>query len=270
MLKSMGTIVFVICTAVSLAVMADTNAVVATAKKRQPAASASVVAVASVKDTAFERAINAELKAATREAKKEYKVRYNELKAAHDGFMSQLNTSLWVITSLIALCGVVVPIIGFVLQWRSVNKTDEERRKLEKLNETSLELRRSRLASSMIMMHFAWSEFFNANTNGQAKNSEILLPLYRTVEPLLLAYKLGDVQLLNDCVKSIVVKVGQYAEKVGPEDDVRFKEFIRQNRYFADTLPCDLAKTLGGKTASLVSILQFFNKFGITMFGEAS
>ena len=52
--------------------------------------------------------------------------------------------------------------------------------------------------------------------------------------------------------------------------NLRFKEFIRKQQYFADALPCDLSKTLGGKTKSLVRILQFFNKFGITMFGVVS
>ena len=90
------------------------------------------------------------------------------------------------------------------------------------------------------------------------------------IELLVLANKLGDVKLLNDCVKSITARVVQYNDKVGPEDDLRFKEFIRKQRYFADALPCDLSKTLGGKTKSLVRILQFFNKFGITMFGVVS
>ena len=252
--------------AVSFAAESDTNVVVATAEKCQSAASVSAVAVSG--EAVFERAVRAELKVAANDAKAEYKARYEELEKAHDNFMSQLNTSLWVITSLIALCGVVVPIIGFVLQWRSVNKTDEERKKLEKFNETSLELRRSRIAASMIMMHFTWSEFFNTVKNGQAKNGEILLPLYRMIEPLLFASKLGEVQLLNDCVKSIAVMVGQYAERVGSGDDVRFKEFIKQNRYFADASPCNLEKTLGGKTETLICILKFFNDFGITMFGE--
>ena len=257
----------VIGTAAIFAVEADTNVVVATEKCTQTTPACMGVPVS---DAAVARELKAEVKEAATAAEAQYEKRYDELVKVHDRFMVHLDISLWVITSLIALCGVAAPIIGFVLQWKSVNKTDAARKKLEKLNETSLELIRSRIASSMIMMHFTWSEFFNLNKNGQAKNGEILLLLYRTIEPLLLANKLGDVQLLNDCVKSIAVKVGQYTEKVGPEDDVRFKEFIRNKRYFADTLPRDLSKTLGGKTESLINILQFFNKFGITMFGDVS
>ena len=73
MLKSMTTIVFAIGTAAVLAAVADTNAVVATGDKRQPAVSANVVTVAPVGDTAFDRAVRAELKEAAREAKEEYK-----------------------------------------------------------------------------------------------------------------------------------------------------------------------------------------------------
>ena len=273
MLKSAIIIVFVFCTVAVFAAVADTNVVtksgeIATFGKCQQTAAANVGTMTCVVPVAASVELKAELKEAIVDAKAEYKDRYDELKGAHDRFMDQLNISLWVITALIALCSVVVPIIGFVLQWRSVKKTDEERRKFEKLNETNLELRRSRIASSMIMMHFTWTEFFNANKNGQVKNGEILLPLYRMIEPLLLANKLGEVQLLNDCLEGIAEIVGKYAEKVGPMDDVRFKEFIRQNRYFADALPCNLAETLGGKTGSLVTVLKFLKEFGITMFGE--
>ena len=261
-------LIALVVAAVNFAAIADTNAVVATAKKC-PQTTLACVGV-PVSDTAVSMELKAEVKEAATAAEAQYEKRYDELVKVHDRFMVHLDISLWVITSLIALCGVAAPIIGFVLQWKSVNKTDEERKKLEELNETSLELRRSRIASSMIMMHFTWSEFFDINKNGQAKNGEILLPLYRMIELLVLANKLGDVKLLNDCVKSITARVVQYNDKVGPEDDLRFKEFIRKQQYFADALPCDLSKTLGGKTKSLVRILQFFNKFGITMFGVVS
>ena len=57
----MISIVFVICIATVSAVLADTNAVVATMAKRQSAASASVVAVAPIGDTAFDKVVKAEL-----------------------------------------------------------------------------------------------------------------------------------------------------------------------------------------------------------------
>ena len=271
-------IVFVICTAVASAAVADTN-VVAKVEKRQQTVVANVGAVSSAGVTTIDTVIKAELKDAARDAKAEYKDRYEELKGVHDRFMNQLSNSLWVISALVTLLGVVVPIVGMVLERRSTKAVVAREilryhNALEDVRKTSMDLKKSQAKSSMNLMKFVWVEFLHVITVGGYNNCDrdrdIAQPIYRIVEALTFTYKLGDDQVLKECVADVAEIVGRYQEVVKDKKDLDniFKGFIANHGICIGSFDAhDLIKTIG-KTPTLVTVLKFLNEFGIKMFGE--
>ncbi len=272
-LKSRSRMILIVfaVTAVNFAVVADTNAVVATAEKCPPVASVNVVTMAPVGDTAFDRAVRAELKAAVNDAKEEYKDRYEELKTAHDRFMLQLNISLWVISGLVALLGVVVPLLSVWREKKMMKEVRNLKRRLGELLKSDSQFQRMQAKHSSSTMKLEWVKFLHIVQSGNAKDRDIVLPLYRTVETLVLANKLGDTQFLDECVKDAAHSVSVYGEALKDKSDLdkSFKDFVREKSICTDSINFNyLAETLGGKTPSLKAVLKFMNEFGITMFGE--
>ena len=263
----MLTLFFAICVAVSVAAVADTNAVVATAEKCQPATSASVVAASG--DTAFDRAVKAELKAAAHEAKEEYEKRYKELKDAHSRFVTWAN--IW-----IGLLGISAATIGIgtpILQWKYKEDIDKSKQRLDKLETIATQFTMRRAKDSLAMMRFVWADFLaqmqggNSSVNGR----EIVHPLYRVAEVLWQACEIGDAHFLNESVTAVVTVIKGY-RRVAPSGSVAdnsFKTYAKRNKILTDSSNFhDLAHAMKGVSPSLRTVLTFMNEFGITMFGE--
>ena len=272
-LKSRSRMILIVfaVTAVNFAVVADTNAVVATAEKCQPAASVNVVTVAPVGDTAFDRAVRAELKAAVNDAKEEYKDRYEELKTAHDRFMCQVAILVTILGIVVTVVGFAVPIISYIKHKDLTEEIQNTKRRLEELADFDRQFRRMQAKQSSSTMKFEWVEFLHIVQSGNAKDRDIVLPLYRTVEALVLANKIDDCRFLDECINEVANIISVYREAIKDNCDLdkAFKNFVREKRICTDSINFNyLAETLGGKTPSLKTVLKFMNEFGITMFGE--
>lgn len=279
LMNRIGTILIAFAVAaVNFAAIADTNAVVAAEKCTQ---SATPSAGALVTDTAVSRKLKAEVKEAATAAEAQYEKRYKELKTAHDDFMSQLTISLWVITGLVALLGVVVPIVGMVLERRSTKAVVEReilkyQQALENARKTIMDLKEAQVKSSMNLMKFVWVEFLHVITAGGYDNRDhdhdIVQPIYRIVEALGFAYKLGDDKVLKECVSDIAKIVGLYEDVIKDKKglDNAFKEYVKDHRICAASFDFyDLAMSIG-KSATQEKVVKFLNEFGIKKFGEVS
>ena len=269
----------VIGTAAIFAVEADSNVVVATEKCAQTTPACMGVPVS---DTAVSRELKAEVKeAVTAAAEAQYEKRYDDLVGAHDRFMSQLTISLWVITGLVCLLGVVVPIVGMALERRSTKAVVEReilkyQQALEDARKTIMDLKEAQAKSSMNLMKFVWVEFLHVITAGGYDNSDrdhdIAHPIYRIVEALVFAYKLGDDKVLKECVSNVAKIVGLYEDVIKDKKDLDnvFKEYVKDHGICADSFDFyDLAMSMG-KSATQEKVVKFLNEFGIKMFGEKS
>ena len=265
--------------AVNFAGIADTNTVVMAAAKCPQATSVDERVLVS--DVAVSRELKAEVKDAATAAEAQYKDRYKELKDAHDRFMSQLTISLWVITVLVCLLGVVVPIVGMALERRSTKAVVEReilkyQQALEDARKTIMDLKEAQAKSSMNLMKFVWVEFLHVITAGGYDNSDrdhdIAHPIYRIVEALVFAYKLGDDKVLKECVSNVAKIVGLYEDVIKDKKDLDnvFKEYVKDHGICADSFDFyDLAMSMG-KSATQEKVVKFLNEFGIKMFGEKS
>ena len=274
----MISIVFAICTAAVLTAVADTNTVVMAAARCSQTALA--CAGVPVSDAVVSRELKAELKDAVAAAEAQYKDRYKELKDAHDRFMSQLTISLGIITGLVGLLGVVVPIVGMVLERRSTKAVVEReilkyQQTLEDARKTIMDLKEAQAKSSMNLMKFVWVEFLHVITAGgydnRDRDHDIAQPIYRIVEALVFAYKLGDDKVLKECVSNVAKIVGCYEKVVNDKKglDNSFKEFIRNHMICADSFDFyNLAMSIG-KSETQEKVVKFLNEFGIKTFGEA-
>ena len=272
-------LIALVVAAVNFAAIADTNAVVATVEKC-PQTTLACVGV-PVSDTVVSRELKAELKEAVVAAGAQYKDLYKELKDVHDRFMSQLTIPLWVITGLVGLFGVVVPIVGMVLERRSTKVVVEReilkyQQTLEDARKTIMDLKEAQAKSSMNLMKFVWVEFLHVITAGgydnRDRDHDIAQPIYRIVEALVFAYKLGDDKVLKECVSTVAKIVGCYEKVVSDKKglDNSFKEFIRNHMICADSFDFyDLAMSIG-KSETQGKVVKFLNEFGIKMFGEVS
>lgn len=279
MLKSMISILFIICTAVASVAVADTN-VAAKVERRQQAVVANVGVVSSTGEATIDKAIRAGLKEAARDAKVEYKDRYKDLKDAHDRFVSQLSNSLWVISALVTLLGVVVPIVGMIFERRGTKAVVEREilkyhNAMEDVRKTSMELKKAQAKSSLNMMKFVWVEFLHVITAGgydkRDHGRDIAQPIYRMVEALTFANQLGDEKFLKMCVRDVVQVIDRYRDVLNGKDDLeeKFKAFMKEHRICTESADFyDLAQTMAGNNTSLEKVLKFLNEFGITMFGE--
>jgi hypothetical protein len=259
-----GAILFVlVASAVSFAVAADTNAVTV-AKKCQPAASASVVAVAG--ETAFDRAVKAEMKDAAADAKAEYKDRYEELKTAHDKFMDRVSILVTILAIAAGFMGIGTPI----LERNFRKKMDKAQKRIDELEKFETQFTKDRARDSLAMMKFVWVEFLVKMKGGNVGGREIAHPLYRSAEVLWQAYEIGDAHFLTESVNTIarVIKVYWRIAPSGSAMDIIFKTFVKKNRIFIDSLNFYNLENKMGKTSSLDTVLKFMNEFGITMFGE--
>jgi len=252
--------------AMSLATMADTNAVVATAEKCPQATSA--IESELVSDAVVSRELKAELKEAVVAAEAQYKDRYKELKDAHDRFVNWAN--VWI--GLLGIAAAAMGIGSPILQWKYINKTKQRLDELEKIA-TQFTMRRAK--DSLAMMRFVWAEFLahvqggNSNVNGR----EIVHPLYRVAEVLWQACEIGDAHFLNESVNTIVNVIAAYrlVAPVGGTADNLFKTYVKKNRILTDSSDFhDLAHAMNGVSPSLQTVLKFMNEFGITMFGEVN
>ena len=279
MMRLFVAIASVIGTAAIFAVEADSNVVVATEKCAQTTPACMGVPVS---DTAVSRELKAEVKeAVTAAAEAQYEKRYDDLVGAHDRFMSQLTISLWVITGLVCLLGVVVPIVGMALERRSTKAVVEReilkyQQALEDARKTIMDLKEAQAKSSMNLMKFVWVEFLHVITAGGYDNSDrdhdIAHPIYRIVEALVFAYKLGDDKVLKECVSNVAKIVGLYEDVIKDKKDLDnvFKEYVKDHGICADSFDFyDLAMSMG-KSATQEKVVKFLNEFGIKMFGEKS
>jgi len=258
--------------AMTFAVVADMNVVV-TSEKCRPTVSANAIAASG--EAVFERAVREELKAAASDAKKEYEKRYEELGKAHDNFMGRVTILVTILGIVATIVGFAIPIISYFKQRDWKREFQEEvqntKRRLEELADFDLQFRRMQSKQSLSTMKFEWVEFLHIVQSGNAKNRDIVLPFYRTVETLVLANKLGDIQFLDECVKDAAHSISVYREVLKDKSDLdkSFKNFVREKSICTDSINFNyLAETLGGKTPSLKAVLKFMNEFGITMFGE--
>ena len=230
-----------------------------------------------VTDAAILRELKAEVKEAAAAAEAQYEKRYYELKGAHDRFMDQVNILVAILGIVTMLVGVAAPIVSYFREkdWKKELKTEVQKTKhrFEEIADFDLQFRRMQGKQSFSAMKFEWVEFLHVVQSGNAKTRDIAQPLYRTVETLVLANKLGDTQYLNECVKDIADIISNYREIVKDKSDLdkTFKDFVREKGICADSINFNyLTETLGGKTSSLDTVLKFLNEFGITMFGEVS
>lgn len=264
--------------AVNFAATADTNAVVAAEKCTQADTPSAGVLVS---DAAISRELKTEVKEAATAAGAQYKDRYKELKDAYDRFMAQLTISLWVITGLVGLLGVVVPIVGMALERRSTKAVVEReilkyQQALEDARKTILDLKEAQAKSSMNLMKFVWVEFLHVITAGgydnRDRDHDIAHPIYRIVEALVFAYKLGDDKVLKECVSNVAKIVGLYEDVIKDKKglDNVFKGYVKDHGICADSFDFyDLAMSMG-KSATQEKVVKFLNEFGIKMFGEVS
>lgn len=267
-----------IVSTVTFAAGADTN-VSATAEKCTQSATPS--AGMFVTDAAVSRELKAEVKEAATAAEAQYEKRYGELEKAHGRFMAQLTISLWVITGLVGLLGVVVPIVGMALERRSTKAVVEReilkyQQALEDARKTILDLKEAQAKSSMNLMKFVWVEFLHVITAGgydnRDRDHDIAHPIYRIVEALVFAYKLGDDKVLKECVSNVAKIVGLYEDVIKDKKglDNVFKEYVKDHGICADSFDFyDLAMSMG-KSATQEKVVKFLNEFGIKMFGEVS
>lgn len=258
-------IVLIVLTA-AFAALADTNAVVATADKRQPAVSANVVTMAPVGDTAFDRVVKAELKAAANDAKEEYKDRYKELKNAHGRFIDRVSILVTILAIAAGFMGIGTPI----LERNFRKKMDKARKRIDELEKFETQFTKNRARDSLAMMKFVWVEFLVKMKGGNIGGREIAHPLYRAAEVLWQAYEIGDVHFVAETVKTIarVIKVYWRIAPSGSATDIIFKTFVKKNRILIDSPNFYNLENKMGKTLSLDTVLKFMNEFGITMFGE--
>lgn len=262
----MFTIVFVICTAAVSATVADTNAVVASAKKcPQPTLAGVGVPVS---DAAISRELKAELKEAVVAAEAQYKDRYKELKDAHDRFVNWAN--VWI--GLLGIAAAAMGIGSPILQWKYINKTKQRLDELEKIA-TQFTMRRAK--DSLAMMRFVWTEFLDQmqGCNGNVNGREIVHPLYRVAEVLWQACEIGDAHFLNESVNTIVKVIAAYrlVAPTGSAADNLFKTYVKKNRILTDlSNSYNLVQAMNGETPSPRTVLEFLNEFGIKRFGEVS
>jgi len=232
---------------------------------------------------------------------KEYRLSKSDaVLEAYDQLSSELSRWFAMFAVLGTIFGLVLPIGGYLLQMREIyrkgkeigdridknvqeykgkivdfeRKIDEDRNSLSDVRTIGQELRKTQAKSSLNMMKFVWVEFLHVITSGgydnRDRDRDIAQPIYRIVEALVFAYKLGDDKVLKDCVADVAKIVGRYQKAVKDKTDLdnRFQEFITSYRICTDSFDAyDLIKTIG-KTPTLVTVLKFLNGFGITMFGE--
>ena len=228
-MNRMKTILIALVTlAVSLIVLADTNAVVATAEKCQQTALACVGV--QVSDTAVSRELKAELKDAVAVVVAEYEKRYRDLKAAHDDFMCHVSV-------LVAILGIAATIIGIggpVLQWKYKGDIDKTKQRLDELEKIATQFTMRRAKDSLAMMSFVWTEFLDQmrDCNGNVNGREIVHPLYRLAEVLCQACEIGDAHFLNESVNAVAKLIGGYGlfAPAGGNADNLFKTYIKKNR----------------------------------------
>ena len=257
-------LIALVVAAVNFAAIADTNAVVATAKKC-PQTTLACVGV-PVSDTAVSR----ELKEAVVAAEAQYEKQYDDLVKAHDRFMGRVSL-------LVTLLGIAAAIIGIgapIMQWIHTAYKDKTKQRLDELEKIATQFTMRRAKDSLAMMRFVWTEFLDqmqgcsSNVNGR----EIVHPLYRVAEVLWQACEIGDAHFLNESVNVIIKVIEGYrlVAPAGSTADNLFKTYVKKNRILTDSSNSyNLVHAMKGESPSLRMVLEFLKEFGITMFGEA-
>lgn len=248
--------------------VADTNAVVATAKKcPQPTLAGVGVPVS---DTAVSRELKAELKEAATAAEAQYKDRYKELKDAHGMFMAW--ASIWI--GLLGIAAAAMGIGAPILQWKYKGDIDKAKRRIDNLEKIATQFTMRRAKDSLAMMRFVWTEFMAQmqSCNGNVNGREIVHPLYSMAEVLWQACEIGDAHFLNESVNAVVKVIDGYSlvAPAGGAADNLFKTYVKKNRILiGSSSSYNLVHAMKGETPSLRMVLEFLKDFGITMFGEA-
>lgn len=207
-----------------------------------------------------------ELKEAISQLKSEYREQYNELKSVHGRFMTY-------VTILVAIVGLVLPVLSFCQEEKIRKEVDHARSRVESFEKSNLQFRKSEVRGALTTAKFAWVEFLDSMKGGKVQARKIVEPLYRIVDALRLATQVKEVQLLSECVNSIEKIIVDYDAVVKIHDGQHndFKSFVVDKRILSGVPnEYDLVSTLGTKTKSLETVLGFFNEFGIKTFGEVS
>ena len=263
-------LIALVVAAVNFAAIADTNAVVATAKKC-PQTTLACVGV-PVSDTAVSR----ELKEAVVAAEAQYEKQYDELVKAHDRFLTQLNISLGVIAALVTIFGAVLPIVMTFLEhckakalmrWARdrigreiVEARDSKKRAIQIIRKDNVEALHMCLVQGMLYYNHSSKDDESKNDAAMALMS-ILLCFYKTVD---VAVRTGD----KTIVRKQIQDFRKFAERWSSNDDsypikIQIWESAVGLMKNAEPMECklsDLARILGDGSEEYKWFKNFFNK----------